>query len=150
MEKRMEETEFKGIERLKTMLAELKDGYALKALVDYLITRTDMDDKFLNEEKNLTDMEKHIREKAKNHAINSVAMIEDKMVYSWAVLYFTLSNDLLGIKRETPKLATKAKTTTKKKSTTKETTVDTKDIKDIENELDKTEKSQVSMFEEAV
>ena len=148
----MEETEFKGIERLKTMLAEFKDGYALKAVVDYLITRTDMDGKFLNEEKNLKDMEKHITEKAKNHAVNNVAMIEDKMVYSWAVLYFTLSNDLLGIKKEEPKKVTKTETKAKstKKTATKESVVTTSDVKEVENEVKKVECPQVSIFEEAV
>ena len=147
----MEETEFKGIERLKTMLAEFKDGYSLKAVVDYLITKTDMDNKFLNEEKNLREMEKHITEKARNKAVHNVAMISDKMVYSWAVLYFTLSNDLLGIKKEVPKTEAKADTKPKsKKTSTKETVVDAADIKEVESEVEKVESPQMSVFEGVV
>jgi hypothetical protein len=148
----MEETKLKGIERLKNMLAEFTNGYSPKAVIDYLITREDMDDKFLNEEKNLKEMEKHIIAKAKNQAVNNVSMVEDKMVYSWAVLYFTLSNDLLGIKKEISNKETKteAKTKSSKKSTTKETVVDISDVKAVESELKKVDNPQVSMFVEAV
>ena len=146
----MEETEFKGIERLKTMLAEFTDGYSLKAVVEYLFTRTDMDQNYLNEEKNLKDMEEHIREKAKNQAVNNVAVIGDKMVYSWAILYFTLSNDLLGIKKTPPKVEAAAKTKPAKKSAAKETVVETADIKEVENAVQKVDSPQMSIFKEVV
>lgn len=146
----MEETNFKGIERLKTMLAEFKDGYSLKAVVDYLVTRTDMDEKFQNEEKNLKDMEKHITEKARNQAVHNVAMISDNMVYSWAVLYFTLSNELLGIKKEEPKKETESKVKKNEKSIAKETVVTASDVEEVESEVKKVESPQMSVFEEAV
>lgn len=132
----MEETNLKGIERLKTMLEEFKDGYSLKPVVEYLITRTDMDEKFQNEDKNLNDMEKHIKEKARSQAVHNVSMISDNMVYSWAVLYFTLSNELLGIKKEVPK-----------KPEEKDAVID---VKEVESEIQKVDTSQISIFEEVV
>ena len=143
----MEETEFKGIERLKAMLAEFEDGYSLKAVVDYLITKTDMDEKFLNEEKSLKGMEKFITERARNLAVNNVAMVKDNMVYSWGVVYFSQSNDFLGIKKEQPKTETASKTKTTKKTTVKETVAEPADNKEEESTVEKTESPQMSVFE---
>ena len=44
-----------GIERIKELAKGQKDTALLK-VIDYLISRTDMNDKYLNEEKNLKDM----------------------------------------------------------------------------------------------
>ena len=49
--------EMKGIERIKQFSKETKDQN-IKKVAEYLINREDMNDKFLNEEKNLTDMQK--------------------------------------------------------------------------------------------
>ena len=44
-----------GIERIKILASEVKDTALLK-IVDYLLSRKDMNDKYLNEEKSLKQM----------------------------------------------------------------------------------------------
>lgn len=89
--------EMKGIERIKQFSNETKDQN-IKKVAEYLINREDMNDKFLNEEKNLTDMWEYIRDKAREKAINGCAMLEDQDVYNLAVHYFDETNEALGIK----------------------------------------------------
>ena len=52
-----------------------------------------MSELYLNEEKNLDDLVSYINKKAKEQAVNGVAIIQDDEVYSWAILYFTSSNE---------------------------------------------------------
>lgn len=89
--------EMKGIERIKQFSKETKDQN-IKKVAEYLINREDMNDKFLNEEKNLTDMWEFIRDKAREKAINGCAVLEDQDVYNFAVHYFDETNEALGIK----------------------------------------------------
>lgn len=89
--------EMKGIERIKQFSKETKDQN-IKKVAEYLINREDMNDKFLNEEKNLTDMWEFIRDKAREKAINGCAVLEDQDVYNLAVHYFDETNEELGIK----------------------------------------------------
>lgn len=89
--------EMKGIERIKQFSKETKDQN-IKKVAEYLINREDMNDKFLNEEKNLTDMWEYIRDKAREKAINGCAVLEDQDVYNLAVHYFDETNEALGIK----------------------------------------------------
>ncbi len=103
--------EMKGIERIKQFSKETKDQN-IKKVAEYLINREDMNDKFLNEEKNLTDMWEFIRDKAREKAINGCAVLEDQDVYNLAVHYFDETNEALGIK--TTKKQTKPKEETKK------------------------------------
>ena len=65
-----------GINRLAKLLEGQKDKY-LNIIVNYLMLQTEMNEAFLNEEKNLKDMAEHIRNKAKKQATNGVAVIED-------------------------------------------------------------------------
>ena len=49
-----------GFERIKSEVKDQKD-LALVQTVDYLLTRDDLQDKFLNEEKSLEGMAKFVR-----------------------------------------------------------------------------------------
>jgi hypothetical protein len=89
-----------GIERLKKLVEGQRD-IALKKVVEYLCTREDMNDKYLNEEKNLKDMIGFIRSEAKKQAEDGMAMIEDSVVYGWAIHYFDETNEKLGIGKYT-------------------------------------------------
>ena len=90
--------ELLGLERIKKLSAEVKDKAVLK-IIDYLLSRKDMNEKYLNEEKSLTQMIEFIKAKAKEKATNGVAMIEDDEVYSWAINYFDESNKDLKISK---------------------------------------------------
>lgn len=91
-----------GLERLEKEVLEMNNNNIL-AIFEYLKTRTDLYEKFNNSEKSIKQMYKFICEKAKKQAINNVAMINDKMVYLWAVTYFNKINSELGL-NETPKV----------------------------------------------
>lgn len=92
----------KGIKRLSNMLEGQKDKYLI-IIVKYLMLQTEMDEAFLNEEKNLKDMATYIKNKAKKEAQNNVAVIEDERVFQWAKDYFNKTNKQLGIKSKTEK-----------------------------------------------
>lgn len=88
-----------GIERIKVLASEIKDKPLLK-IIEYLLTRTDMNDKYLNEEKTLKQMVEFIKNNAKKHAQNGIAMIEDESVYGWAIHYFDETNKDLELSNE--------------------------------------------------
>lgn len=86
-----------GIKRLADMLEGQKDKY-LNIIVNHLMLQTEMNEAFLNEEKNLKDMATYIKDKAKKQAKGGVAVVEDAVVFKWAKEYFIKSNKELGIK----------------------------------------------------
>lgn len=88
-----------GIERIKVLASEIKDKPLLK-IIEYLLTRTDMNDKYLNEEKSLKQMVEFIKGEAEKQATNGMAMIEDETVYSWAIHYFDETNKDLELSNE--------------------------------------------------
>ncbi len=90
-----------GLERIKVLSSEVKDKALLK-IVDYLLSRQDMSDKYLNEEKSLKQMIKFIKDCAHKEAKNGVAMIEDEVVYGWAIHYWDETNENLNISKEKP------------------------------------------------
>ena len=90
--------ELLGLERIKVLSEKVKDKAVLK-IINYLLSRKDMNEKYLNEEKTLTQMIEFIKSKAKEKATNGVAMIEDDEVYSWAIHYFDESNKDLKISK---------------------------------------------------
>lgn len=89
-----------GIERIKILGSEVKDKALLK-VIEYLVSREDMNEKYLNEEKSLKQMVEYIKSEAKKQAVNGMAMIEDDEVYGWAIHYFDETNEKLGLKVET-------------------------------------------------
>lgn len=88
-----------GIERLEAEVLEINNSN-VTAIFEYLKTRNDMAEYFNNKEKNIKQMYKFIYNKASKQKIDNVAMISDRMVYLWAVTYFTKSNEELGLKDE--------------------------------------------------
>ena len=86
-----------GIERIKMLASEIKDE-ALLQIVNYLLTRIDMSDKYLNEEKYLKQMVEFIRKSAKEKANGKGwIMLKDEDVYNYAIHYFDETNESLGL-----------------------------------------------------
>lgn len=88
-----------GIKRLELEVAEL-NNFSISKIFNYLKTRTDLYDKFNNEEKTAEGMYDYIYSRAEKHKHNNMAMMDDNVVYMWAITYFTKSNEELGIKKE--------------------------------------------------
>ena len=87
----------KGIERIKVLASEINDE-ALLQIVNYLLTRIDMNDKYLNEEKSLKQMVEFIRKTAKEKSKGQGwVMLKDEDVYNYAIHYFDESNESLGL-----------------------------------------------------
>ena len=85
-----------GIERIKTLASEIKDE-ALLEIINYLVSREDMNEKYLNEEKSLAQMVEFIKGEARKQEKNGMAMIKDEVVFGWAIHYFDESNADLGL-----------------------------------------------------
>lgn len=88
-----------GIERIKALASEIKDP-ALLEIVKYLLSKEDMNEKYLNEEKSLKQMITYIRSEAKKVAKDGMAMIKDDVVFGWAIHYFDETNEQLGLIRK--------------------------------------------------
>ncbi len=89
-----------GIERIKALAAEIKDKALLK-IIEYLTSREDMNDKYLNEEKSLKQMTEFIKGQAQKQSHDGMAMVEDEVVYGWAIHYFDETNDKLELSTKT-------------------------------------------------
>lgn len=85
-----------GIERLR-ILSEGTKNQALIKVIDYLETRKDMYERYLNEEKTPEQMWQYITKKAKEQSINNCAVIDDRVVYVWAISYFLATNESLNL-----------------------------------------------------
>lgn len=85
-----------GIERIKVLASEVKDEAVLE-IVKYLVSRTDMNDKYLNEEKSLKQMIDFILKEAKKKSENNMAMIKDDVVFGWAIHYWDEDNKDLDL-----------------------------------------------------
>lgn len=98
-----------GYNRIKEQyLEQTNKDKPLIEIVRYLMKQPNMNELYLKEEKSLEEMMKFINSKAKDQAINNVAIILDETVFSWAVTYFTYSNEELGI-TDTLKVTAKPK-----------------------------------------
>ena len=87
-----------GIKRLAEMLEGQKDKYLI-IIVNHLMLQTEMNEAFLNEEKELKKIWLHILKiQQRNKQKSGVAVIEDAVVFKWAKEYFMKSNKELGIK----------------------------------------------------
>lgn len=96
-----------GVERLKSMIEEGPLKKPLFKIYMYLKTRTDMDEKYLNPEKSMTQMYDYIKKQVRKQAVNNVAMIEDAVVYGLAIHYFDESNEDLGLNKKVVEKAIK-------------------------------------------
>lgn len=95
-----------GIERIKVLAAEITDKPLLK-IIEYLLTRSDMNEKYLSEEKSLSQMIQFIKSEAKKKAVNGVAMIDDEEVFGWAIHYFDETNENLEFNKKPDKIDNK-------------------------------------------
>ena len=77
-----------GYDRLKLQYKEnLNTDKALIKIIKYLLNQPEMSDTYLKDEKNIKEMMDYIKSKAKEQAVNNVAIIKDKKVYAWAIKY---------------------------------------------------------------
>lgn len=91
-----------GIERIKILASQVTNKCVLK-IVNYLISREDMNDKYLNEEKNLTQMIDFIKQQAKKKSESGIAIVDDEEVFGWAIHYFDETNIDLKISESSDK-----------------------------------------------
>ena len=117
-----------GLNRIRVLAAEITNKPLLK-VIDYLLTREDMNEKYLNEEKTLKGMVDYIKYEARKLAKNGVAMVEDSTVYNWAIRYFDESNEDLKISTVPIK---EEKVEVKKESTKEVVKIQKKKIKNKE------------------
>ena len=131
-----------GFERLKKQMEGQKDP-ALKQTVEYLLSRDDMEEKYLNEEKNINEMAKFIRSKGQKHYTNGWNYITNEVVYAWAIMYFSFPNTFLKI-NDVPKQNTNENNKPPKHNKNKNNVISIEDAKkQIEN---KKEVAQISLF----
>lgn len=88
-----------GIDRLKK-LAEGQEDTSLNRVIDYLVDLTEMNEKYLNEEKTLNGMVEYIKGEAKKIAKDGYCWVEDITVFNWSKTYWDKTNDELGIKKK--------------------------------------------------
>lgn len=128
-----------GFERLENELLEM-NNCNISAIFDYLKTRTDLYEKFNNEEKSIHQMYEFIYEKARKQKVDNVAMISDRVVYLWAVTYFLKSNDELGLKEKRVMPPTPAEVIKENERKTKK--------EETKPEEKKLEDNQITLFQE--
>lgn len=103
-----------GFDRLREQIEDQEDT-ALRQVVDYLSSREDMEQKYLNEEKDVKGMCSFIRGKGNAHAKNGWNFITNEVVFAWAIMYWSLPNSFLKINTSKPN--TKTTTNTKQTNT---------------------------------
>ena len=105
-----------GLERLEKEAVEMNNHNVI-LIFNYIKEKESLRDKFNNEEKTIKGMYEFICNKARIVSQNNVAMVQDNIVYLWAMAYFNKTNEELGINKKvsTPKKETK-KTEVKKKN----------------------------------
>ena len=136
-----------GIKRLQELVKGQEDS-ALNQVVDYLCTRKDLSNKYLNPEKDLKGMAKYIKEKAMVNVKNGWNFFNDKVVYSWAVTYFLVPNSSLGIKEQSSKKEQKSKTSKKASTTQNQNTTKVISFDKAKNKSEQLE--QITLFGGAV
>ncbi len=131
-----------GFERLKEQVKDQKDK-ALLQTVDYLLSREEMEQKYLNEEKTVDEMAQFIRKKGLKYYQNGWNYIPNEVVYAWAIMYFSFPNSFLKIEKKD--ITTKSKTETSLKTEkSKNNVVSLEDAK--KNMEEKKETEQISLF----
>lgn len=131
-----------GFERLQEQVKDQED-MALKQTVDYLISRKDMEQKYLKEEKTLEGMCDFIKSKGNKHCRNGWNYITNEVVFAWAIMYWSLPDKFLQISTPTKKVETK-KSAANQKENTKNNVVSLQKAKqEIEK---KKEVAQLSLF----
>lgn len=99
-----------SFERLKEQVKDQEDK-ALVQTVEYLVSRKEMEQRYLNEDKTLDGMVQFIRGKGTRYLKNGWNYITNEVVYSWAIMYFSLPDAFLQIENKTTsKVKNKEKT----------------------------------------
>lgn len=129
-----------GIERLQAEILELND-YNISTIFNYLKIRTELAEKFNNSEKSLKQMYSYICNMARKQSKNNVAMINDRVVYLWAINYFNKSNDELGLNKPKSNASITKET---KKENEKNKVVEVKE--ELEKEEVKKANDQLTLF----
>lgn len=132
-----------GFERLKEQVKNQEDK-ALVQTVDYLLSREDMEQKYLNEEKTLVQMCEFIKGKARKYMNNGWNYITNEVVYAWAIMYFSLPNSFLKIEKKETSKKIEQTNSSSNKETTKNNVVSLEYAK--KNMENKQEVSQISLF----
>lgn len=96
-----------GLERLKILSSEIKDDAVLE-IVNYLLSREDMNEKYLNEEKSLKQMLDYIMGQAREKSKDGRAVVKDDIVFGWAIHYWDEPNKDLDF--DTVRSSSKTKT----------------------------------------
>ncbi len=132
-----------GFERLKEQVKDQEDK-ALLQTIEYLLSREDMEQNYLNKEKTIEEMAEFIKDKAKKYMRNGWNFITNEVVYAWAIMYFSLPNSFLKIEK---KNATKSKEKTKVVSNQNNTKDNVISLDDAKKKMkDKKETAQISLF----
>ncbi len=87
----IKEAETKSLEE---QIATVPDNLKTKIDVIYqhLMTIPGMGEKMRNPKKTITDMFKYIENQARKQAVKGCAMVEDQVVFGWAVHYYDEEN----------------------------------------------------------
>lgn len=79
---------------LEEQIATVPDNLKTKidVIYQYLMTIPGMGEKMRNPKKTITDMFKYIENQARKQAVKGCAMVEDQVVFGWAVHYYDEEN----------------------------------------------------------
>lgn len=132
-----------GFERLKEQIKDQEDK-ALVQTVEYLLTREDREEDYLKDEKTVEGMCKFIKDKANKYMKNGWNYITNEVVYSWAVMYFSLPDLFLGIEHNE---INKTKSNAKKLSKSSNTKNNVVSLENVKKEMEKKKEiTQLSLF----
>ncbi len=132
-----------GFERLKEQVKDQEDK-ALVQTVDYLLSREDMEQSYLKNEKTVEEMAKFIHDKGIKYMKNGWNYITNEVVYSWAIMYFSLPNSFLKIEKKSATESKSKTETSSKNKNIKNNIVSLEKAK--ENMEKKKETAQISLF----
>ena len=153
-----------GFERLKEQEAELKDNVDypfIHEIVEYLLTRENMKDQFLAEDKSLKELFEYIELKALSMCIDNKkkipgtnkqyanTILSKKYVFNWAIQYYNNSKEKVGIEKLKKSLGAVnvvAKIENSKHKETEQKTVKS-EVEDI-NKTKNIDKIQISLFDQ--
>ena len=114
-----------------------------------------MYERYLNEEKTPEQMWQYITKKAKEQSINNCAVIDDRVVYVWAISYFLATNEALSLttadtskSKEEPKKEAKKETKKTKTKKSEEQPVEQETPNNVINIQTAKVSNQITMFEE--
>lgn len=131
-----------GYEWLKKQIKGQED-LALIQTVDYLLTRDNLQENYLNPQKTIKEMAKFIGEKGTKSVKNGWNYVPNEVVFAWAVMYYSLPNEFLKI--NTNKTDNKMSKKDSKKNTPQKNNIIS--LEDIKQKMEqKKEIEQISLF----